>query len=497
MLAPTLAAVHSRALVVVALAGGCSDEARPVLSREELLDPATCSGCHPQHYREWSGSMHAYSAQDPVFRAMNARGQRETGGALGDFCVRCHAPLAVAEGATSDGLDLDQLAQHLQGVTCYFCHAAEAVDGDHNNPIRLANDQTMRGGIRDPVDNDGHHSAHSPLVDRRSLESARACGSCHDIVLPSPPAPAPLELERTFREWQESLFNRPLEQGGLTCGGCHMRASNELGAIATGDAPATRRHHAHTFQGVDLALTDFPEKEAQLAAVTQFLDTSVRAEICVEELPGAARVEVTLENVAAGHRWPSGAAQDRRAWVELTAWSGEQRIYASGVVADGEAVTELDDPDLWLLHDRALGEDAQHVHMFWEVAAIESHTLPAPLTTDKSDPDYFATHVARRYPRPGASPSTLPAVPDRVSLRLRVQPMGLDVLDDLIASGDLDPALRDEMPTLQVLPNRSQGETTTLEWTPELASGPPFGFAKTLEGRAWRCVARGTSVRPL
>ena len=50
--------------------------------------------------------MHAYAAEDPVFLAMNQRLQRETGGALGDFCVRCHAPMAVREGATRDGLDL-------------------------------------------------------------------------------------------------------------------------------------------------------------------------------------------------------------------------------------------------------------------------------------------------------------------------------------------------------------------------------------------------------
>ena len=32
--------------------------------------------------------MHAYASDDPVFQAMNKRAQRETNGALGDFCVR-------------------------------------------------------------------------------------------------------------------------------------------------------------------------------------------------------------------------------------------------------------------------------------------------------------------------------------------------------------------------------------------------------------------------
>ena len=35
----------------------------------------------------------------------------------------------------------------------------------------------------------------------------------------------------------------------------------------------------------------------------------------------------------------------------------------------------------------------------------------------------------------------------RVSVRIRIRPMGLDVIDDLIQSGDLDPAVRDKFPT--------------------------------------------------
>ena len=33
---------------------------------------------------------------DPVFIAMNKKGQRETNGALGTFCVNCHAPMAAS-----------------------------------------------------------------------------------------------------------------------------------------------------------------------------------------------------------------------------------------------------------------------------------------------------------------------------------------------------------------------------------------------------------------
>jgi len=160
------------------------DGAQP-LTRQELRDPESCKGCHPAHYREWSGSMHAYAAKDPVFIAMNKRGQRETGGELGDFCVRCHAPMAVLDGLTTDGLNLDQLEDRDRGVSCYFCHNVVAIEGEHNAMLRLADDATMRGGIVDPVQPTAHNAAFSELYDSTSPKSSAMCGACHDIVTQS------------------------------------------------------------------------------------------------------------------------------------------------------------------------------------------------------------------------------------------------------------------------------------------------------------------------
>ena len=129
--------------------------------------------------------MHAYAADDPVFLAMNARGQRETGGGLGDFCVRCHAPVALRTGATRDGLNLPELPRSQKGVTCYFCHQVTDVTDSHNNALSIAEDETMRGAIRDPQTPHAHRAAYSPLHDRTMRDSATLCGSCHDVVTPA------------------------------------------------------------------------------------------------------------------------------------------------------------------------------------------------------------------------------------------------------------------------------------------------------------------------
>jgi len=436
------------------------------LTRSELLDPTTCKRCHEDHYREWSGSMHAYAAEDPVFLAMNARGQRETKGQLGTFCVGCHAPMAVREGATKDGLNLAQVAPSLKGVTCFFCHSVDAVEGTHGNPLRLAADGAMRGGIPDPVANAAHPAKYSPLHDRDRADSSAMCGACHDIVTGHG-----AHIERTFLEWKESVFSQPT---GATCSQCHMEQSATLTPIAQAPGVFARRRKGHTFAAVDAALTPFPEREEQHRKVKEMLDSTLQTALCVSSFGSSATIRVLADNVSAGHAFPSGSTQDRRLWTEVVAYQGEKVVYSSGVVADGAAVTSLPDPNLWLVRDCIFDPSGREVHMFWEAASFEGNAFPGQATFDRLDRRFYQ-HFVQPFPRTG----TFPGSPDRVTLRFRLQPIGLDVLDDLVASGDLDRTVRDAMPTFDL------GDTPLLEWTAASAT------ERYLEDRVpFQCVSK-------
>ncbi len=399
--------------------------------------------------------MHAYAAEDPVFLAMNRRGQHETDGGLGELCVKCHAPIAVRTGLTTDGLNLAEVPAELRGVTCYFCHNVDAVEGTHNNPLRLSDDVTMRGRIENPVENGMHRSEYSAFLAGDQPESAAMCGSCHDIVVPAPPAPVePVALERTFTEWQRSVFapeNAPSPSSMLTCSSCHLPTVTTEPIAPSGPK---RARHSHHMASVDGPLTPFPAtgdaaRDAELAAEQaerrqQILDPTVRVEICVQPLSDTqSAIHITLDNANAGHNFPSGASQDRRAWTEVVAYQGDAVIYRSGVVPDGEAASVNTDPDLWLLRDETFDEHGNETHMFWTVAEIHDKTLPVQLTANPADADYYKSHLRRRFPL--AAGSSIPGVPDRVTVRLRLVPIGFEVLDDLIGSGHLDATVRAEM----------------------------------------------------
>lgn len=421
---------------------------------EELQNPETCSSCHPQHYREWASSMHAYAADDPLFIAMNRRGQREAN--IGTFCVNCHAPMAVRTGATTDGLNLAELPQQLKGVTCYFCHNVAAVRGTHDNPLELANDRVMRGQLDDPQPTGFHGSSYSPLVDRDRLESSQLCGSCHDIVNQHG-----VHLERTFGEWQDTVFAEP--KVGTTCSQCHMDRGKIAGPASTLPQAPQRELHSHRFPAVDLALTPFPDADVLASEVQAFLDTSLQSALCVRGAGSAAQIQVVLDNVAAGHSFPSGAAQDRRVWLEVVAYAGDEIIYESGVVPPDRGLGSADLDELSWLGDCLLDDRGQQVRMFWEARDLESNLLPGQQTFDATDARFYQTHVRFDYPQQAA---TIARFPERVTLNVKLAPFDLETFDSLVESGDLEDAPGASVAEMRAqLAARNVGRE--LEWTPE------------------------------
>lgn len=392
-----------------------------------LLDPETCATCHPDHVEQWRGSMHAHASDDPVFRAMNQVAQ-QTEGVPPDFCVQCHAPVALRTGATVDGLDMDQVPEHLRGVTCAFCHQTEGAHGTSNAAVDWTFDGVMRGAFSDPVPNEVHEASYSPHLDREDRRSSDVCGACHDVVLPDG-----LHLEKTYAEWEQTVFvEGPSRQG---CTHCHMPGS--AGRVATAEGAPERRVHDHSMPGVDVALIDWPGKEAQRQGIQYLLDRTLLAELCVAPDAGGAQILLTLENILAGHDFPSGASHDRRVWVEVVATADGREVLRSGTVPDGVALSDVRDARRVELHDIATTAEGDVSHAIVDAVALEERALVAP-------PDSGLPH-ARSFSWPVTG-----TVPDRVEVRVRLRPIGLDVLGSLVDDGLLDPSIPDAMPTFDL-----------------------------------------------
>jgi hypothetical protein len=481
--AKTLAAIS---LLLLAASSGACSEAAPAqaaaiggaLTAEQLRDPETCKECHAGHYREWSGSMHAFASRDPVFRAMNERGQRETNGELGDFCLKCHAPMAVRDGLSHDGLNLDALPHEDRGVTCYFCHSVVGIEGTHNGQLRIAADATFRGPIDDPLATPAHKAEPAKHFDENEPDSSAMCGACHDIVMPKG-----VEIERTFKEFQAGLFSKTTN-GNPTpfagCLGCHMQGKK--GAAADVPGAPERIVHEHFWPGIDVALGDFPHRDAMRSAIEDCQLGSASISYFSLEVTPPNLFTFQIETNA-GHNQPSGASQDRRMWLEFLAYDAEGNLMpeaSSGDIADGQIEEDFErDPQLVLFGDRIFDEHGKRVHMFWDAAksekypkGYESLSLPVASTTYVE-----GKHVIVKQLRAAGPDGNLPA---RISARLRIRPIGIDVLRDLVDSGDLERAIMDEMPTLSF--------AAKIEWTRHMGTLAPVYATVQNDCTTYRCL---------
>ena len=473
--------IHGFAVLIL-LACDSESAIREPPSREELLNPETCKECHVNHYNEWAASMHAYASKDPVFRAMNKRGQEEA--QLGDFCVKCHAPMAVEEQVFTDFGDLSTVPEHLQGVTCYFCHNAVGVGEPHNNAnILLANDTTMRGSFGNPVDPGVHGvlQAKSPHHDRRKRESAIMCGTCHDIVTPNG-----THLERTLAEWKGSLFANEDPVQFQSCSDCHMEEEKLRREAAPGfPGVSARVNHSHLFPAVDVSVTPDTPNQAALRSAIEKCELQSRSISYLEIVegagdrgwfPGEPYAFSVLVETQAGHAMPSGAANDRRLWLEVIAMRDGQEVWSSGRIEDdapeeGSGAND-DDDQLCMFRARFNKADGQPAHMFWDaVGEPGGKVLPIPKTAMAGSHTERCSYAIKRPPF---------EAPDKLKLRLRLRPMGHDVLKDLIDSGHLDPSILPAMPTFPFYEVEATFDSSTRRWK--------VGATKDSDCSEWKCL---------
>lgn len=232
-------------------------------------------------YGEWSASINALAARDPVWHAQveNERILRpQLDGFTVNVCFSCHGPLGgrqlqIDRGDPNAAFTLDMFyaragepgalygALAREGVSCTTCHRVEASGLGSNPPFDPENPH----GHLDPSQLQTytaqfHVDAAKPLYGPYAtaagavmgsalglgvvggptaapqISQSRLCGSCHTVLVPAVPKgykgtdpstdPAvPLAFEQTtYWEWRNSLYQNETHGSGVPCQGCHMPA---------------------------------------------------------------------------------------------------------------------------------------------------------------------------------------------------------------------------------------------------------------------------------
>lgn len=366
--------------VMVTVLAGCSpagsNNEDATLSIESFDSAEICSSCHPQHYAEWQTSRHAYAMKDPVYRALIARRQEETGVQDATFCTQCHSSIGTRGGDFAPVVDFEELAPiTLEGVTCEACHKVSGMERTFNSGHVLDGEGPMYGPIEDPIDSPFHDTAYSPLH-----ETAEFCAGCHDVI-----DEQGLNLERPFEEWLAS----PAAAEGRPCQSCHM-PTYEGKAAAFADAPV-RELHAHRWVGVDVPFGDdfipdpaVREELRQQSIALLRSSGSVAIEPVAPVAPGEPiALRVTVQNLVDGHDLPTGSSFNRQLWLAVTVTdaAGNTLFQTGDLDANGDLrdhSSELDpggDQALVSFASTLLDASGAPVMFNWHAVGHESNAL--------------------------------------------------------------------------------------------------------------------------
>lgn len=394
-----------------------------------LEEPDACSSCHRgfnaqnqtfMPHSTWGGSMMANAARDPLFWAALDVANKDYPGA-GDYCLRCHTPpgwlngrvvKAAGGGSTgaggASGCQLtgnhaanDYKGNDYSGVTCHFCHrmmptgplGQSGFIGNGNTWIDDAtqcttpnNDvfggpcrrgpYTYTDGTLDPP--------HGWVYSDYHTKSAQ-CGSCHDVSTPDTDAgplktlvlengtttTRPFPIERTYSEWNRSVFSDLIFRDGLGnaqstvpalakaqhCQDCHMKSSQNSAAKACNQNPNGSRAGnlpMHEFAGANAWIpkiikslyggptgidreADFDRTVSAAVAMLQsaaLVETSITSYTApTAGSAGSIGVRVKVTNLS-GHKLPTGYSEGRRMWLNVRVLNASSALVAESGAYD-------------------------------------------------------------------------------------------------------------------------------------------------------------------
>ena len=184
------------------------------------------------------------------------------------------------------------------------------------SPGRGEDDPGIKYGPFDDAEPDYHDAAFSQLH-----TDSKICGTCHNVKH----VVFGTDLETTYTEWENSIYNDPDPERRVTCQGCHMYQRPGVPATGTTVRPenpgsatpdAKQRPHifTHYFVGGNTGVPpQFEAKENADMAVERLQQAADISLVMVDD--HIARVCVT--NTGAGHNIPTGVGDLRQVWIEL------------------------------------------------------------------------------------------------------------------------------------------------------------------------------------
>lgn len=323
------------------------DELLGTGSYDQFENPVACGSCHIDFYMQWQQAMmsQAYTHHwDEIeyFKLAVPHAEKDSivaGVKAG--CNGCHAPTAfIAGDVPPPEPELNSRAN--ESVSCEVCHTITGRKGESSFNFNF----TINPGKTKYGNRDGVVSPHHKTEKNDFLSTAEFCGTCHNEQ-----SPYGIWVKSTQREWQEG----PYAKEGVACHVCHMPKAKGRNSKMSKEYEDVSQHLFHGAHS--------PSK------LRGSIELRMHPDIREIEPGEIITLKVQVFNHKAGHKIPSGSAEERQLWLTVIAYDAEGKSYHLPVDKkgfDGEEYTissnELAYQDIGMMMDlpdfKGLARDA-------------------------------------------------------------------------------------------------------------------------------------------
>ena len=328
---------------------------------EDWTNSAKCKSCHEDIFNQWADSNHRnLTSANPYYMVSEALAAEDKGENFRQWCMGCHNPSAVTtkQKASSHGMTdnflsdelfekgaktlLDDFKKHgnfrlEEGVSCVACHRITEANSRGNASYSLDLTNRKKYSFEDSSSDMGQWlgkkfinskpQVHKDSYSKELYKDSKYCASCHNEFLPNFLSKTNKKVVSTFDEWKKSPFNNPKDPTKhKTCIDCHMTNLSDgefspLKGQSTIGGKIKKDIKVHYFSGSNHFLSGLKNKTHEDQTI-QLLKTSAKLDIDIKD----GKLIVGVKNVGAGHHLPTGVADFRELWLDITVKDKDGKI---------------------------------------------------------------------------------------------------------------------------------------------------------------------------
>lgn len=321
-----------------------------------------CKSCHSEIFNQWANSNHKNLVEsNPYYMVMEAIAGEVEGEKFKQWCMSCHNPSAITTGLTrtSHSMNDNSLSNTLfekdaktlvdtykkhgnsrleEGVSCLTCHRITEATSQGNASYSIELTNRKKYPFEDDESTTGEYLGHKfinakPNIHKESYmkplyKDSKYCASCHDETSPI----TNKQIVSTFKEWEASPYNNKEDKTkNKSCIDCHMTYLQDdkfepLKGVSTNGGVVKNDVKVHYFAGSNHFLAGLKDKKNE-EQILQLLRTSAKLDVNIKDN----QLLVGVQNVGAGHHLPTGVADFRELWLDITITDATGKIvFSSG-----------------------------------------------------------------------------------------------------------------------------------------------------------------------